>query len=460
MAKKQVKKRVNIGKIMLCVLIFLIVAALGVSITFNVLQAKQNKALNDKLNAAVDVPPNPDDVIIKPDEPTGPVAQFFTIAPRATVASASNSADTTITCTPNVPDAVIQISWSVAWKNPESEWATGKNVTDYVRITPTAELSPVAVCSVRQAFGEQAIIKATLVPQVEEPDGEEGSEATVSTVEPREISATCTVDYACRYGKSNIAFKVNQLTTAGTDYFSPNLYYLTPDTKIVQFIKPEIKYSTSVGTVNKGLVPKYSLSLTEKAVALLDKVVNVYNQKFAAGEFKTDKWVSFDRQSYFRDGQSLKERYTDIDNGFPMMFGNAYNSAKKYFYTRNNYVPYYCLAIFGLHMTPDNADIPSDTPWKMDGFWDNFSAYRTDNDDFASDLNLALSIISECVQEVAGSNSDDNNYVIDDFFTFSAHFESEYTDYTFTQSLGFGVRKALVDPVVTNVSLDPSQIVA
>ncbi len=69
------------------------------------------------------------------------------------------------------------VDWSVAWKDENSSFASGKSVTDYVTITPTVDgaLTARAVC--KQAFGEQIII----------------------TVKPRkaigEVSATCIVNY-------------------------------------------------------------------------------------------------------------------------------------------------------------------------------------------------------------------------------------------------------------------------
>ena len=37
-----------------------------------------------------------------------------------------------------------QVDWAVSFVNPESEWATGKTVTDYVTVTPTADGSTTA----------------------------------------------------------------------------------------------------------------------------------------------------------------------------------------------------------------------------------------------------------------------------------------------------------------------------
>lgn len=73
-----------------------------------------------------------------------------------------------------------RLDWSVAFANPVSEWATGKTVTDYVTVTPTADGSLEADVKGLKAFGEQIIITCT---------SRANSAAT----------ATCTVDYIARY---------------------------------------------------------------------------------------------------------------------------------------------------------------------------------------------------------------------------------------------------------------------
>lgn len=52
----------------------------------------------------------------------------------------------------------IAVDWTVSFANPESEWATGKTVTDYVTITPTEDGSLTATLVCLQPFGEQIIV--------------------------------------------------------------------------------------------------------------------------------------------------------------------------------------------------------------------------------------------------------------------------------------------------------------
>lgn len=71
------------------------------------------------------------------------------------------------------------LDWSVEFVNPESAWANGKTVTDYVTVTPTADGALTANVACLQDFGEQIKVSAT------------------SRDNPA-ISAECTVDYVAR----------------------------------------------------------------------------------------------------------------------------------------------------------------------------------------------------------------------------------------------------------------------
>lgn len=78
-------------------------------------------------------------------------------------------------------------TWSVAWANAESEWASGKTVTDYVTVSATETNALSAVVENLQAFGEQIII-------------------TLSVTGAGTVSATCTVDYAQRINAVSLFF--------------------------------------------------------------------------------------------------------------------------------------------------------------------------------------------------------------------------------------------------------------
>lgn len=97
------------------------------------------------------------------------------------------NADSAYTLNVNIiPDYATDkaVDWVLSWANSESEWATGKEVTDYVTVTPNAEdNSALLVCL--QDFGEPIVL-------------------TVSSVSNPEVFAHCFINYyqrvkACEY---------------------------------------------------------------------------------------------------------------------------------------------------------------------------------------------------------------------------------------------------------------------
>lgn len=72
-----------------------------------------------------------------------------------------------------------RVTWSIGFANPSSAWASGKDVNDYVTLTPEENNGPSATLECKQAFGEQIIV-------------------TVTSMENSAATDTATVDYARR----------------------------------------------------------------------------------------------------------------------------------------------------------------------------------------------------------------------------------------------------------------------
>ena len=86
-----------------------------------------------------------------------PIAQFdeYGIAPAAETAY-----EVTATIEPaNAADT--KVDFTVAFNNPESEWATGKTVTDYVTVQQQEDGALTATVTCLQAFGEQITLTCT-----------------------------------------------------------------------------------------------------------------------------------------------------------------------------------------------------------------------------------------------------------------------------------------------------------
>ena len=112
----------------------------------------------------------------------------------------------TATVTPATADNKL-IDWSVSWVNADSDFAAGKNVTDYVTVTPQSGDSATATVQCKQAFGEQISVKAT---------SRFNSDAY----------AICAVDYVKRV--SSASFTVNKNGSFMFELGNVNTFEITP----------------------------------------------------------------------------------------------------------------------------------------------------------------------------------------------------------------------------------------
>lgn len=92
-----------------------------------------------------------------------PVAQYaaYGVSP-----AAENAKTVTATVSPDNEASNTKIKWELAWKNPASEWATGKQPSEYIKLQTNADdLMESKKCTVSclQAFGEQLELKAVAV---------------------------------------------------------------------------------------------------------------------------------------------------------------------------------------------------------------------------------------------------------------------------------------------------------
>lgn len=119
------------------------------------------------------------------------VTVYKAVLPRAAFAAmgVSEQAESAYTLTAEVsPDYASDksLDWTkIDWQDGASEWATGKAVTDYVTVTPSADGSS-AVLACLQDFGEPIVL-------------------TVSSVSNPEVCATCFVNYYQRVKSCDFA---------------------------------------------------------------------------------------------------------------------------------------------------------------------------------------------------------------------------------------------------------------
>ena len=123
------------------------------------------------------------------------------------------------------------VDWAVSFVNPSSAWATGKTVTDYVTVTPTADGALTANVECLQAFGEQIKV-------------------TVTSRNNAEATATCLVDYAER-----VAGYTLTLTNGGVTISSSDPEYTVTGNSSVSISKGE--YTKTVGTIGENFTGTY-----------------------------------------------------------------------------------------------------------------------------------------------------------------------------------------------------------
>ncbi len=107
----------------------------------------------------------------------------------------------TITATVTPSNATNKsVDWAMSWANPDSDWATGKTVTDYIVLTPESDGALVATAECVQAFGEQIIV-------------------SIVCRENPELKANCTLDYKQKVTDVQLSLsggKVDNTTLVGS----------------------------------------------------------------------------------------------------------------------------------------------------------------------------------------------------------------------------------------------------
>lgn len=133
-------------------------------------------------------------VVITPQESDGGIRLMVNFEPGITQDDEPDYESETLTITATVsPDNSADntgLDWSMAFKNPSSEWATGKTLSDYMTLTPSGEdAAGSKTVSVKclKPFGEQIVITAT------------------SQDNPA-VSASCTADFAQRVESTTLKF--------------------------------------------------------------------------------------------------------------------------------------------------------------------------------------------------------------------------------------------------------------
>lgn len=133
-------------------------------------------------------------VVITPQESDGGIRLMVNFEPGITQDDEPDYESETLTITATVsPDNSADntgLDWSMAFKNPAAEWATGKTLSDYMTLTPSGtDVAGSKTVSVKclKPFGEQIVITAT-------------------SQDNPEVTASCTADFAQRVESATLKF--------------------------------------------------------------------------------------------------------------------------------------------------------------------------------------------------------------------------------------------------------------
>ena len=158
------------------------------------------------------------------------------------------------------------VDWTIAFVNAESEWATGKTVTDYVTVTPTADGALTANVECLQAFGEQVRV-------------------TVTSRDNTSVKANATVDYTEKLSAVKATFGSTVLSNGMTKSF--NLSASGQPAEVWNF-----DYTTSAHTIADEYTTTVKISFAD-GVSAVESAVGV---EFTwAGETITSGMPSFDK---------------------------------------------------------------------------------------------------------------------------------------------------------------------
>ena len=198
----------------------------------------------------------------------------------------------TLTATITPSDATNKaVTYSVAWKNASSSWASGKTVTDYVTVSQATTGSLTATVTCLQAFGEQIIVTCAVTDNVD-------------------LKATCTVDYLRKPLGSNITIEYSPSTAAGKSLADPITWSFNySDTNPVV----DFPYAKNVGGFSEG----WSFAMCNAGTGGGDNSNGSYT---ASSVFSDVYTIDNSKSSLYQYSIAITQTYYDIldDLGFTM----------------------------------------------------------------------------------------------------------------------------------------------
>ena len=192
------------------------------------------------------------------------------------------------------------VDWSIGFVNANSEWATGKTVTDYVTITPESDGALTATVECLQAFGEQI-------------------QVTVTHRNNEKATASCTVDFAKKLLGMRFFSPKNEIDFV----FGEDETFDCVDDEAYEFAPIYSEYTlndvlennfTLTARINEDFVAAMQAELPEETIT--DALKTEVEYKLKDGKFVTTQEVLFDEFIFADDAKSLSIFSIDELYGF------------------------------------------------------------------------------------------------------------------------------------------------
>lgn len=229
----------------------------------------------------------------------------------------SQYADTAyiLTATVSPSDATdTALDWSVAFVDPDSDWATGKTVTDYVTVTPTADGASTAAVECKQAFGAQITVVC-----------KSRSNAAVS--------ASCSVDYTQKLLGSKLVLAGFSSYGGPSDTFEEGsgvvtMYRARPSSSPAD-ISVDFGYSKMYTSSACTLPDEYTWKIKSRGTPILWDHHYLEGTGLVNGSLECTVYENGSYKSYIGTGD-VNEYPIFSDSGLFAIYGNAYKSAQFY----------------------------------------------------------------------------------------------------------------------------------
>ena len=234
-------------------------------------------------------------------------------------ATGQNEITLTATVNPEGLASYVKVDWSVAWQNADSEWATGKTVTDYITVTPTAFGALTAKVACKAAFGEKVVV-------------------SVSVRDNATLNASCVCDYRVRNDEMMVSLYGGEATLLS--YGSPGRLSLKSGD--IQYHSEKGINVISVGGVGTApayegqydsigieywLSPTFKEKLTEYGFEFTNKTISYMNYNFNIPGFdmiQSDDIIPVVKCLNYAHGMDIGDVPITVDD---VSLYNAYSAA-------------------------------------------------------------------------------------------------------------------------------------